>query len=475
MELRDYIRVLRRSWLIIVITTLLGLLAAGAYSMLQTPVYQSTAKVFVSTSGGSTAAELQQGNALAQQSARTSVDLVSTPQVLDPVIEELGLDMSAGGVAGMLSTSVPANSSTIQITASTSDPDRSAQIASAVARSLAVAIDANTPAPPEPTEDNPSPARIVLEATEALPPTDPISPNTRFNLVIGVLLGFVIGLALAALRHALDTRIRNEADVESITDARIVGGIMLDRGAKRRPLVVQAEPRSPHAEAFRALRSAVHVLDSGDATSAFVLTSSVEHEGASTTAANLAIAFAEAGARVLLVDADLRKPHVATLMGVPGSTGLSDVLEGRVPLMDAVQQWGERGLSVLPAGTLPPNPSELLGSPAMVDAVALMRESFDLVLFVAPPILPVTDAAVLGRLVSGVLLVAAAGRVKRAQLSGALQTLEHTVGPVAGIVMTMLPTRGADVDGRRRFGYGYQYGASRSSTAGTASTAGARR
>jgi capsular exopolysaccharide synthesis family protein len=456
MELRDYIRVLRRNWLFIVVMTLVGLLAAGTFSMLQTPEFQSTAKVFVSTSGGGSVAELQQGSAFAQQRVRTYADLVSTSMVIDPVIDEIGLELTAEQLASSISTSVPANTSIIEISVRDSDPALSAQIATALSESLTVTVD-RIETTSTAADEAQSPVRLTLVQPAAVPQRA-VSPNIPLNLSLGGLLGLAAGIAFAVLREVLDTRIRNEHDVQSVTDHTIIGGIVFDPKAKERPLIVQADPRSPRSESFRSLRTNLQFLDADQAHRTFVVTSSVESEGKSTTTANLAITLAETGLRVLLVDADLRRPKMSLYMGIEGAVGLTDVLIGRVTLQDAVQRWGDQQLFLLPAGTIPPNPSELLGSRSMVEVVKNLHETFDVVLYDAPPLLPVTDAAILTRSVGSALVIAAAGRVHKSQLAGALSTLENVGGRVAGIIMTMLPTKGPDAYGQQRYGYGYGYG-----------------
>jgi succinoglycan biosynthesis transport protein ExoP len=273
-----------------------------------------------------------------------------------------------------------------------------------------------------------------------------------------MLIGLAVGIGLAVLRQVLDTRIRNERDVELVTDAAIIGGIVYDPKAATRPLIVQDDPRSPRAESFRTLRTNLQFLDVGQGGRSFIVTSSVQSEGKSTTTANLAIALADSGVRVLLVDADLRRPKVANYMGLEGSVGLTDVLIGHVALDDVVQEWGRGRLSVLPAGTVPPNPSELLGSAAMGRLITELRSKFDVVLFDTPPLLPVTDAAILSRFVGGVILVVAAGRANRHHVGGAIAALTNVGSSVSGIVLTMLPTKGPDAYGYGRYGYGYEYG-----------------
>ena len=257
------------------------------------------------------------------------------------------------------------------------------------------------------------------------------------------------------LRAVLDTRIRTPRDVEQVTDRPIIGAIAFDPKAKERPLIVHDDPLSPRAESFRALRTNLQFLDMGGRSS-FVITSSVPSEGKSTTTINLAIALADAGKRVALLDADLRKPKVADYLGIEGGAGLTDVLIGRARIGDVMLPWGKRSLYVLPAGKIPPNPSELLGSKNMHTLLEVLERDFDVVLCDAPPLLPVTDAAILAKATSGAIVVVSAGRTNRHQLSGAVDALETVDAQIAGIVLSMVPTRGPDA---YAYGYGYGYGA----------------
>ncbi len=155
----------------------------------------------------------------------------------------------------------------------------------------------------------------------------------------------------------------------------------------------------------------------------FVVTSSIPSEGKTSTTINVAIALADAGKRVALLDADLRKPKVAEYLGIEGGAGLTDVLIGRANVNEVMLPWGTRSLYVLPAGKIPPNPSELLGSTQMSSLLAMLEREFDVVLCDAPPLLPVTDAAILARATSGALMVVAAGRTTKHQLAGATEAL----------------------------------------------------
>lgn len=454
MELRDYIRILRKGWVLIVLLTLATVAAASTYSILQTPKFSATAKVFVSTQSTGTTTELAQGNTFTVQRVKTYSDLVNTPIVLLPVIAELKLGINSDEIAKQITASAPLDTSIIDITVIDEDPVRAADIANAASASLtAVVEDIETPE----AEDAISPVKLT-RAQEATVPSVPVSPNVPLNIALGALVGLALGVGIAVLRETLETRIRNERDVEQVTQVPILGGIVFDPKAKDRPLIVHVDPRSPRAESFRTLRTNLQFLDVGRTNRSFVITSSIESEGKSTTGANLAIALADAGSRVLLVDADLRRPKIAEYMGLEGAVGLTDVLIGRAELKDVIQPWGRGKLFVLPAGKIPPNPSELLGSARMTHFIGEFNREFDVVIFDAPPLLPVTDAAILAKNVGGAIIIVAAGRTHKNQLKGAVAALDNVGAPISGLVLTMLPTKGPDAYGYGHYGYGYGYG-----------------
>lgn len=451
MELREYVRILRKSWLLILTFTMLGLIASTAYTLTRTPIYESSSTVFVSTQAGGTTAELQQGSNFAQARINTYVGLTTAPIVLDPVIAKLGLAKTAAGLAGDVQASAAPNSTLITITVSDPDPTQAANIANAVAESLSTVVPQLEP------ESNvgSSPVRLT-RVRDAEPATKPSSPSTTLNIALGALIGLAAGLGGAVLRASLDNRVRTPRDAEQITGAPGIGAIAFDAKAKERPLIVHADPLSPRAESFRALRTNLQFLDMGGRAS-FVVTSSIPSEGKTSTTINLAIALADAGKRVALLDTDLRKPKVAEYLGIEGGAGLTDVLIGRAKVNEVMLPWGGRSLYVLPAGKIPPNPSELLGSAQMTALLLMLEDEFDVVLCDAPPLLPVTDAAILARATSGALMVVSVAKTTRHQLTGATEALETVGAKLAGFVMSMVPTRGPD-SYYSAYGYGYGYG-----------------
>jgi capsular exopolysaccharide synthesis family protein len=224
----------------------------------------------------------------------------------------------------------------------------------------------------------------------------------------------------------------------------VIARIGYDDQAPTHPLIVQSSPHSHRSEAFRRLRTNLQFLDIADQPKTIVVTSSLAGEGKSTTAMNLAITLADAGSRVALVDADLRRPSIAEYMGLEGEVGLTTVLIGRADLKDAIQQWGSGSLYVLPSGQVPPNPSELLGSGSMAKLLAQLSSQYDVVLIDTPPLLPVTDAAILAKITGGAVVVAAADQLHRQQLSAGLGSLQDVGARVLGVVLNRVAHKQTD-------------------------------
>ncbi|MDF2442011.1 MAG: tyrosine-protein kinase [Subtercola sp.] len=453
MDLRDYLRVLRKGWIIILALVLMGVALGSVLSLLSTPMYLASSKVFVSVQSAGTVSELTQGSNFTQNQVKSYADIITTPAVLQPVITQLQLPVTAEALAGRVTASTATGTVVVDIGVTDGSPKSAADIANAIATSFEKVVSSIVPVDATGT----SPVKITV-LQQALVPAEPATPNTRLNIILGGVIGLVLGLVVSVLRQTLDTKVRNEHDVEAVTTAPILGGIAFDPRTVERPLVVQDDPRSPRAESFRTLRTNLQFLVALDRPKSYVITSSIPGEGKSTSSANLAIVTASAGTRTIIIDADLRKPKLAEYLGLEGGAGLTDVLVGRAEVGDVMQRWGSHDLFVLPAGRIPPNPSELLGSNAMIALIQKLEGEFDLVLFDAPPLLPVTDAAILAKHTGGALLMVGAGRVHKGQLKGAVAALANVGSGLAGIVMTMLPTKGPDSYGYGRYGYGYGYG-----------------
>lgn len=455
MNLRDHLRVLRRGLPLIIALPVLTTVGAAAVTLTQAPVYEATTSLTVSAATATSGTDLNQGGTYVQQIVKTLSDVVTKPIVLDKVRSQLGLTESEGLLAANVVATAPLNTTIIEITAADASPKRAAAIAQSASDVL---VDLSPTLVPSDADGKATVKVIPIE--RAVVPSSPVSPTVGRDLLLALVAGLALGFGAAYLRAAIDNRIRSARDVELATDAPVVGEILDNPRSSAQPLIVSSSPGSIQAEAFRGLRTNLQFLDFENGSQSFVVTSSHPAEGKTTTTANLAIAAADAGMRVVLVDGDLRKPRVHGVFGIDGAFGLVDALIGKASLESVLQPWGRDGLQVLPAGSVPPNPAELLQSRRMTEVLDELRSRFDLVIIDTPPLLPVSDAAVLARLTGGALVVAAAKRTRRPHLERALHSLDQAGANVLGIVVTMLPTKGPDSATRSVYGYGEAPGSS---------------
>ncbi|POH74899.1 polysaccharide biosynthesis tyrosine autokinase [Arthrobacter glacialis] len=453
MELRDYLIILRRNWIIIVALALIGLLLGGLVSVVTKPVYTAKTQLFVATQNSGSVQDLQTGNTFIQARVSSYVKTTTTPTVLQPVIDSLGLAVTPEQLAKKITASSDLTTVLISISVEDGSPVQAAATAQAVANSLVKTVDELE----KPNDGGLSPVRVSV-VTPAIAPTAPSAPNTKINLALGLIVGLALGVAAALLRTTLDTRIRSERDLASITQTPVVGGIAVDNDALKHPLVTGGSAHSHRAESFRQLRTNLQFAHVSHKSKTVLVTSSLPGEGKSSTATNLAIAMAESGQTVALIDADLRRPMIATYLGLEGQAGLTTALIGQADVQDLMQPWGKNELHVLTSGRIPPNPSELLGSMEMKQLIERLEQVFDAVVIDAPPLLPVTDAAVLAQQVGGVLLVIGCHSAKRPQVEKAIATLQLVDADILGVVLNRVPTKGPDA-------YSYSYEGYSNSTA----------
>jgi capsular exopolysaccharide synthesis family protein len=422
-----------------------GLLIGGAASVLAKPTYTAETQLFVAIQSSGSVQELQQGNTFSQARVQSYVKTVQSPIVLQPVVDSLGLGITADALAARVKASTDLNTVLINISVDDSSPVQAAATAQAVANSLVHAVDSLE----KPKNGGSSPVSLSIIKPAAAPPS-PSAPNTRLNLLLGLFTGLALGVGASVLRTTLDNRIRGEADLRRVTDAPLLGGISFDPDATKKPLLTQTAPQSPRAESFRQLRTNLQFANVSGQAKTILVTSSLPGEGKSTTATNLAIALAQAGQSVCLIDADLRRPMVNEYLGVDRNAGLTTALVGQADVNDLLQPWGSDNLYVLSSGQIPPNPSELLGSVEMKNLIIRLEQVFDAIVIDAPPLLPVTDAAVLSQHVGGVVVVVGSQKLRHQDLEKSLGALEMVGSNILGIVMNRLPTKGPDA-------YSYSY------------------
>jgi succinoglycan biosynthesis transport protein ExoP len=448
-DLKQYLRVLRNRRGLIVACLLLSVLTAGGYAFTQQPMYAATTQLFVSTSGdqAGNAQAAYQGGLFGQQRVKSYAAIVSSEPVVQRVKDELHLPESVTHLRAEISASAPLDTVLVDVTVSDPSPGRARAIADSLGRQFANRINELE----TPQGQKTSPVKVSVAQPPTLP-TSPVSPKKKLDLALGILIGLAVGAGGAVLRETLDTRVRDQDSVTDLVGAPVLGGFLENESARVRPLMADEDNFSPRAEAFRQLRTNIRFLSVDQTLRSLVVTSSVAAEGKSTVASNLAIALAQSGEQVVLVDADLRRPVVGEMMGLNPQVGLTNVLLETTHLDAALQEY-RPGLSlqVLASGPIPPNPSELLGSQRMRDVLMALQDRSTIVIFDSPPLLPVTDAAVLAAHTDGAILIVRAGHTHRDQVRNSIASLRQVGAQLSGVVMNRLPAR------RPGAGYGYGY------------------
>jgi capsular exopolysaccharide synthesis family protein len=436
LNIQEFLHVLRARWLTVSIGVAVVVVGVAAVTLLTTPLYKASTRLFVSTSSSGAASEIYQGTLSSQQRVLSYTKLLMGRSLAQRTVDKLHLDMSADQLRAKVTASAAPNTVLIDVSVVDASPALARNIADALSDEFVVmARELETP-----EETGRPDARVVVEQHASLP-TSPVIPRTKRNLAVGAALGLMLGIGLAVLRDRFDNSVKNRQILEEITDAGLVANVPYDRHRQKQPAITFADDRSGAAEAFRELRTNLQFLEVDDPPRVLLVTSALPCEGKSTTAINLALVLAEAEHNVVLVDGDVRRPKLDKYLNLIGSVGFSTVLTGRASLHEALQKSRFRGLTVLTSGAVPPNPSELLGSMAAQKVLNELRAGFDFVIVDSSPLLAATDAAILSADCDGVLLIARFAETKRDQLAHAVGNLKNVVARILGSIFTMMPAR----------------------------------
>lgn len=449
MDLNDFVKMIRTRWLTICVTAVLTIAAAVVYTFQQTPQYEASTRLFVSTVAGTSVADLYSGNRLAQDRVLSYAQLIMGETLAQRTVDRLNLDMGAATLAEKVKAKVRPDTVLIDVSVIDSSPVRARDIANALSDEFVLLVrDLETPAPGAAPD-----ARVVVEQ-RATVPTVPVAPSKRKDVATGVLLGVMLGVGLALLREFLDNTVKDRETLERITGTSLVGVVPFDKSRRDHAAITFETDNSPTAEAFRKLRTNLQFLSVDNPPRLIAVTSSTPNEGKSTTSINIALALAEAGHGVLLIDGDMRRPSLARYLDVVGSVGFSTLLSGAASLDDVLQETKYPRLTVLASGAIPPNPSELLGSMTAKKVLKDLREQFDFVIIDTPPVLAVTDGAILAAESDGTILLVRADETKREQLAHGIRILQDVGAIVLGAVLSMAPIRSSKSYGY----YAYEYG-----------------
>ncbi len=433
-------RTLGSRWLLVMLLGLLGALAGQLVVSGLTPQYEASAEVLVSSPPASVDGSAR---AVTARTVESYGRLLSQPYLLDRAARALD---ESSRPADSVRSGVVGDSDVLRVTVRDGSLDVARERAGAIAEAFTAWLEDSQQA----LRPNQQVTGLVIDPGTGS--TGPVSPRRWPYLLGGLLVGLLLGLGVARWRQLADRGVASADELEATTEAPLLGAVAYDRSVQDAPLLTSLSPQHPRAESIRILRTNLQFVDVDHDRTVITVTSAVEAEGKTSTACNLAIALAQSGLRVALVEGDLRRPQLAEQFGLESTVGLTTVLVGRVELDEAMQETEIPGLDVLTSGARPPNPAEIVQTGAMEQLVADLRRAYDIVLIDAPPLLPVTDATILALLSDGALLVVRHGRTGHDQVRAAVERLQTVGATLFGTVLSMSPRRAAG-----RFGYGYEY------------------
>ena len=490
-ELRDYLRVLRRRKRPIIVVTFLVVVVALVVSYLGTPIYSATAQVLLQARSTEFLFDPSGGiRADPTRAVQDEILVIKSEPVRAVVRERLGS-------APTVSASTVGQTNAINVSAESTDPATAAVVANAyvdayieyrrkqvVDDTLAAGeliqgkitdLQRQIDAAPEAQKGALVQAQALFKqkldelqvgsairtggaqlVTSATAPDNPVRPTPEKNGVIALIAGLMLGVGIAFLIDYLDDSIKNKEDLtHAMSGLPVIGLIPVVsdwRPQDEAQVVSLSAPKSPAAEAYRTLRTAIQFIGLEHPTTTLQVTSAGPQEGKSTTLANLAVALARSGQEVVVVCCDLRRPRIHEFYGLDNTAGFTSVLLGKVSLHAALQPVPDQArVSLLASGPLPPNPSELLASRRTREVLDLLRSEFDIVLIDSPPVLPVTDALVISGLVDATLVVSVAGGTTRKEAARTVELLRQVDAPLIGSVLNGVRSEGS-------YGYGYGYG-----------------
>ena len=437
MGLRDYIRVARRHWWISVASIALALAVAMVVTIRTPPLYASNVTFFFTTPS-TMSADLYPASLFSTARLKSYAALLTSDRITQPLAQVPGVGLTPEEIAQRISSVAVADTVMLEVTVTDGSPSR--------AQLLTVALVDRFETEVRTLESTTSDGRPTVSVTVVAGPQledDPVEPRPLNNAALAAMAGLVVGAALTVAREVSDATIRTGDALQALVSAPVLARVPIDASAPTRSGPFVSDNNSARAEALRQLRTNLQYADPDQRVQVVAVTSAVPGEGRSATACSLALLFAESGRRVLIVDAELRHPRLASFLGRENSAGLSTVLTGAASVEQVLQPWGA-GLWLLSTGQSPPNPSELLSSQRMTELVDELRGRFDIVIFDCPPLLPVTDAAVIAARSDGALLVVRSRKTKNAQVTTAVRALRAVNARIFGCVLNMVGAKSGE-------------------------------
>jgi succinoglycan biosynthesis transport protein ExoP len=502
--LGHYLRVLRRGAWLVILCTAITLAGAVWLSLQQQRLYQASADVFLNSQNlASILSNVPLPYADPVRGATTQADLARTPDVTDVALKRAGFpDRDPESLLSSSSVTAAPNADKLTFSVTDPDPEDAARLATAYARAyteyrreldtqwvvgLREELTKRLEEFRTPGQRRTTAYTNLVEQSQNLRTMERLlgqnallvrsasgavqtQPKPVRNGLLGGIFGLLLGIGLAFVADALNTRVRTAAEVEEQLELPLLGRLPEPprKVRSKDKLIMLADPDARGAEAFRILATNIDFVNLDRTARSIMITSAARAEGKSTTAANLAVTLARAGRRVVVVDLDLRLPSLERYFGLQNKPGLTHVMLGRLPLDEALvpipvvdsERSSPSGngtiggvLTVLPTGALPPNPSEFARSEALADILRRLEERADIVIVDAPPLLGLSDAVALTAAVDALLLVTKLSDLRRPVLNETARILESVPVVKLGFVIT-----GADPEEAYGYAYGYAYG-----------------
>lgn len=490
---REYLRTLRERWWIVVVVVVLTTAAAAAYGFLSPKVYESTASVLVSPVPEDSTALVSLGVLSRSndplrdiETAAALIANVDTAEAAEETLSEMGFELTPEEILESITVEPVANSDIISLTAESSDPDAAAAIANSVARGViavrsgelrgrlrerlaeleaaAEQADPTTVAGQALVEEvgtlqslkgQPDPTLAV--ASPARPEESPVSPRTKLGLLGGVVAGLVLGIGAAFASRALDTRLRREEQLKEVFQLPILVRVPKDPAASSVHVPIAPNALAPPTrEAYRALRSTLGIVTGGNLVNAtepgraparrILVTSGSAQEGKSTTALGLGAALAQAGRRVVLIEADLRRPELADTLRISGHRGVVSCIMGGTTVSEALMDTPAFGssLRLLLADRQGPAATELFAMPAAEQVLEEASWLADVVIIDSAPMLEVVDNLPLARMVHDVVICAQLGRTRVPELVQLVELLAESGVRPSGFALLGTPMPRSD-------------------------------
>jgi len=508
-DFRRYFALMWRWVWVIALAALLAAAAAYLVSRQMTPIYQASTTLLINEAPATRSADYT-SILTSERLAQTYVEMLTKQPVLQAVVDEVGVNLKPEELQKMVNVTLVRDTQLIEVRVENPDPALAAKIANVLvakfteqtqslqasryasskqnledqlarmdaqiqdtsAQVTALGDDPTNAAEKDRLETNLAQYRQtyatllqsyeqvrvaeagstsnVVQIEQATPPEDPIRPRKLVNTALAGMVGFMLAVGGVFLIEALDDTIRGPDDVTRLLKMPVLG-LVIRHEITDGELITVKQPRSPVSESFRSIRTNLQFASVDKPLHTLLVTSPSPADGKTTVSANLAVSLAQSGKKVVVVDADMRRPRVHKMFGVANRNGLSGLfVQPQINLDGSVQKTTTDGLFALPAGEIPPNPAELLGSEKLMEVLERVGDQADLLIIDSPPLTAVTDSAVLAHRVDGVILVVKPSVTKMAAAKQAIDQLHKAGANILGVILN-------EVDlARSRYSY-YQY------------------